>query len=142
MRRKQWTAVLLAGLLAMLLTACGNSDSPYLGTWTAAEYTTEGVTVSAEQLGESTLTFHEDGTLTANFLGTEAQGEWKENDTGVRITSDVELDCVSDGQTLTLDYGGMAITFEKAASDTDGAEGGEAADDGAETENAESDSAN
>lgn len=136
MKRKQWTAAFLIGLLAVLLTACGNSDSPYLGTWNATEYTTEGVTVAAEQLGESTLTFNEDGTLTANFLGTEAQGKWKESETGVLITSDVELDCVSDGQTLTLDYGGMAITFEKEAAAADETTDGEVSEETADGETA------
>lgn len=112
---KRFLTILLFVVMTVFLTACGSSDSVYVGTWNATQYETQGVTLTAERLGDSQLVFADNGDLKADFLGTEATGEWKETETGVKIISDIELDCQSDGKTLTLDYSGVKITFEKAA---------------------------
>ena len=116
---KKFLSVIFVVLMMLALAGCG-SDSQYAGVWNATEYQTAGQTLTADQLGDSTLTLDADGTLEADFLGTTGSGEWKETKTGIHISSDIELDCESDGKTMTVNYSGVTIIFEKevAADDT------------------------
>lgn len=113
---KKILSVIFVVLMLFGLVGCG-SESQYAGVWKAVEYEAAGQTLTADQLGDSTLTLENDGTLKADFLGTLGTGEWTENEKGIHITSDVELDCESDGKTLTMDYSGITITFEKENAD-------------------------
>ncbi|MGI5824726.1 MAG: lipoprotein [Bacillota bacterium] len=135
---KKLLSVIFVVMMLFTLTACG-SDSPYVGVWNATEYETMGVTISPDELGESSLTLDAGGDLTANFMGTEGYGTWEETETGIHISSDVELDCESDGKTLTLEYSGVKITFEKEAAADENAENGDDAEAVSEDESGVSD---
>ena len=130
---KKLLSVIFVLVMMFCLAGCGNdlSDSQYVGTWHAVEYSYAGVSMTPEYIGESNMTLDADGKLTVDFMGEEGSGSWEETDTGIKISSlGLDLDCISDGTAITLEYSGVTILFEK-----DGAEG--ASSDQTTEENAE-----
>ena len=118
--KKTLTTLMLVAVLVMgtlILTACGGSDDPMVGTWNATKIEYMGVEMDpAEADMEFTLTFTSDGKVTATTNGEDdGAGTWEAGDDGTyTITTDGEtLDGTIDGTTMTLDMYGIKITLEK-----------------------------
>lgn len=127
MKMKKLLTLCLALMMVFALTACGGkyADSQYTGHWEAASYEAMGVQLDKSQVGEASMDLEANGKLSANFLGQEGTGEWSETDSGIHISSDIELDCPFDGGTLKMEYQGVTINFQKTDAADAEAENGE-----------------
>ena len=54
---------LLAVTTVLLFTACGKSNSKYVGTWEAVKYEAYGMELTPDEIGESTMEFKSGGTV-------------------------------------------------------------------------------
>ena len=112
---KKLFAVLMVLTMIFLFTACGGKDmsaSPYVGTWeaTTAEYL--GMEMSVESIlgGEFVFELQDDGKCVMTIAGEANSGKWEETKNGFIIEG--ELEATVDGNTATLDYSGVTISFE------------------------------
>lgn len=107
---------LLAVTTVLLFTACGKSNSKYVGTWEAVKYEAYGMELTPDEIGESTMEFKSGGTVKLEFMGDAGSGKWEETDDGVKISdSDVEYELVADDDGyLELEESGVTMYFEKA----------------------------
>ena len=108
--------MLMAVTAVLLFTACGKSNSKYVGTWEAVKYEAYGVEMTTDEVGESTMEFNSNGTVDLEFMGETGSGNWEETEDGVKISdSDAEYELVfDDDDYLELEESGVTMYFEKA----------------------------
>lgn len=110
---------LCAALVMMVsLAACGGgtdmSESEYVGTWECTSYVAQGVTVSPDEVGTSTLEFKADGKASYDLIGQTGEADWTETETGVEITdASGTVALTKTDATLVLEQDGVQFIFEK-----------------------------
>ncbi len=120
-------------VLAFCMTGCGTdlSDSKYVGTWNATTAEYAGVELKTSDIfGEISVTFESNGKATFTVNKEDATATWSESDDGNGVilkndNEDESLDASTGAEsitftetgdgTLTLEYGGATLTFEKAS---------------------------
>lgn len=114
MKKRVLVMALVAMMLLVLVAACGASESPYVGSWNATKYEAYGIELGVEDIGESTMEFKSDGTMTVDLLGETGSGNWEETENGLKIIDDTdELELTFSDDVLVLEYDGVKMYFQK-----------------------------
>lgn len=115
---KKLTTLALAAIMvlaALSFTACGgdadNSDSPYVGTWKAADMSLADESEAVE--GEWILTINEDGTGNLTDGSGVSEFTWEPTNEGFKTKGDVKLKFKADGDKISAKIIGVKLTFEK-----------------------------
>lgn len=116
--RKAVAIVLSVLAIVSVLAGCGGKDmsgSKFCGTWTATTAEYAGIELGIADIfgGDVVLDLGADGKATFSVAGDEQKGKWDEVDGAVVIDNDDSLTFTEDGGTLTLEYDGVMIHFEK-----------------------------
>ena len=114
---QMFSVALVISMLALVLTGCGKdlSNSPYVGKWSATTASMSGssVTVDVNKVfGEFSFDLQKDGKCTAVLAGEKQTGSWDETDNGFAIDKDIKV--VGNGDTGSLGYQGITISFKKS----------------------------
>ncbi len=109
--------LLCAVLMLFCFTACGEdlSDSPYVGTWTSTTAEYSGFEMSVDSLFDGDLVFElkDNGRCVGSIGSEDASGKWTETENGFNVED--EFDFVVDGDTATMEYSGVTISFTKTS---------------------------
>lgn len=115
---KKLASLILALLLALGCAAVSADD--VTGTWYATSVSMDGQTVDPSALGmEMTLTLNNDGTACMTVLGQEQPCTWSINGDTLTLSADgSDLPLSYDGTAIIIDDSGVAMKFERTASET------------------------
>ncbi len=120
--------IALFAVLAVVAVGGCSASNKLTGTWEVTDVKVDGVTSSAEEMGELKdldlqfrLTFQEDGILVLDFLGELAEGTWSQDGATVTMQvadEDEPLVGELDGEKLILEAEGTRLVFEKTDSES------------------------